>query len=109
MIGFAVECNTKDQGRDDMRAQFNILIICNILLLCGQPACAQEDYAECKARCAQLYSDCTNEPPAEEPELQAAKESTCNQKTELCNSDCENRKPVLDTVEPEGDPNTIRK
>jgi hypothetical protein len=107
MIGLAADCI--DLRRYDMRKTLKVVLSCSVLLLSCQLSYAQEDYAECKARCAQLYTDCVNEPPAEDPEVQAAKEGSCNQKTELCNSDCENRKPVLDTIEPESNPNVIRK
>lgn len=79
-----------------------------ILLFYGQTAYA-EDYTECKARCAQFYTDCVNQPQATDPEVQTAKELSCDQKSELCNSDCENLKPVTDGIEPNTNPNIIIK
>ncbi len=91
-----------------MRKYFICLLVCQFVLSAAQ-AFSAEDYSECKARCAQYYTDCVNEPQATDPEVQVAKEATCNQKTEFCYSDCENLKPVLDNIEPETNPNIIRK
>ena len=92
-----------------MHRTVGLLWYCQLLLLSGTVASAEEGYEECKARCAQYYADCVNEPRGEEPEVQSAREAACNQKTEFCYSDCENRKPVLDSAEPENNPNVIRK
>jgi hypothetical protein len=75
----------------------------------NRQASRADDYDNCKATCAQAYADCVNEPPAPDSAVESAREATCNQKMELCNSDCENLKPVLDNNEPEMNPNIIVK
>jgi|GEM_PF-2398933 len=87
--------------------------LCSLALMHGllfnNHASFADDYDNCKATCAQAYADCVNEPPAPEPQVESAREANCSQKTELCNSDCENLKPVLNDVEPKENPNVIRK
>ena len=91
-----------------MRRYLGTFLFCQIILFHSQALYA-EDYSECRARCAQFNTDCLNEPQASEPEVQAAKEAACAQKTELCYSDCENLKQMIDNLEPETNPNIIRK
>lgn len=68
-----------------------------------------ENYPECRYRCTQDYIDCTNQPQAAEPEVQAAKEAACDQKLQYCTSECERLRPPDIDVEPQSNPNIIRK
>jgi len=85
-----------------------ILFLCQIILLQGYPALA-EDYSECMVRCDGDYTDCTNETPAPEPEVQAAKISACEQKAASCHAECENLKPIEPPSGTEDNPNIIRR
>jgi hypothetical protein len=85
-----------------------ILFLCQMFLVQSYPAFA-EDYPECMARCDSDFTDCTNEPPAPEPEVQAAKISSCEQKAAICHADCENLKPIEPPSGTEDNPNIIRK
>jgi hypothetical protein len=85
-----------------------VLVLCQIVLVQGYPAFA-EDYSECMMRCDTEYADCTNEPQAPEPEVQAAKISACEQRVVICHADCENLKPIEPPTGTEDNPNIIRK
>jgi len=84
-----------------------ILTLCQIIFSQGQLAFA-EDYSECRARCDSEYTDCMNEPPATDPEVQAAKVESCIQKVQSCYPECEKLKPIENNP-PEDNPNIIRK
>jgi hypothetical protein len=85
-----------------------ILFLCQIVLVQGSAALA-EDYPECMMRCDTDYTDCTNEPPVPEAEVQAAKLSACEQKAASCHAECENLKPIEPPTGTEDNPNIIRK
>ena len=78
-------------------------------LLCACRGGYAEDYAECRARCAQELTDCMNEPQAPEPEVETAREGACSQRAEHCIADCENLKPAADDTQPKSSPNIIWK
>lgn len=67
-----------------------------------------EDYSECRLQCDQNLTDCLNEPQAQEPEVQEARQAACSQKFQSCYAECENFRP-RDEVTPESYPNIIRK
>jgi hypothetical protein len=85
-----------------------VLIFCQILFA-GVYSASAEDYQECRLRCEADYTDCTNEAPAPEPEVQNAKMGACNQRVASCYADCENLMPVENPAEIENNPNIIRK
>jgi len=85
-----------------------ILFLCQLVLVQGSAAFA-EDYPECIMRCDSDYADCSNEPPAPEAEVQAAKISACEQKAASCHAECENLKPIEPPSGTEDNPNIIRK
>jgi hypothetical protein len=85
-----------------------IFLLCQTVIFCSQFLYA-EDYSECRARCAQDYTDCMNEPQASDPQVQVAKEASCSQKVQSCYSDCENLRPLDENIAPESNPNIIRK
>jgi hypothetical protein len=91
-----------------MRKLTVALLLYQIVSVPSSPAFA-EDYPECMVRCDSDYSDCTNEPPAPEPEVQAAKISACEQRQISCRAECENLKPVTPPSGTEDNPNIIRK
>ena len=67
-----------------------------------------EDYPDCRLRCENDYTDCTNAPSATDPEVEAARRASCDLKLQLCYPECENLKPVESTP-PENNPNIIRR
>jgi hypothetical protein len=85
-----------------------ILLLCQSIMFYSQ-LCGAEDYAECRARCAQDYTDCMNQPQDSDTQVQFAKEAACTQKVQDCYADCENLKPLNEDIAPESNPNVIRK
>ena len=55
-----------------MRRYLLILSCCQTVLFPSRMLFA-EDYSQCIARCAETYTDCMNQPQAEDPEVEAAK------------------------------------
>jgi hypothetical protein len=82
--------------------------LCQFSLSFGLPALA-EDYSECRLRCETENTDCVNETPAPEPEVQAAKLDTCGRKLQICYAECENLRPVEPPTGVENNPNIIIK
>lgn len=67
-----------------------------------------EDFGECRTRCETENTDCVNQQPAPDPELQAAQLEQCERHLRICYAECENLKPT----EPptlETNPNVILK
>ena len=85
-----------------------ILFLCQMVLAQDYPAFA-EDYSECAARCDRDYADCSNEPQAPDPDVEAARISACDQTQQTCHADCENLKPIEPPTGTEDNPNIIRK
>ena len=85
-----------------------ILIFAQLMLLQGYCAFG-EDYSECRQRCAADYTDCSNETPDPEPEVQAAKMAACDKGVQSCYADCENLRPIESPTGTEDNPNIIRK
>ena len=85
-----------------------ILILCQLALAQGYDAFA-EDYADCKIRCDSDYTDCTNRPPASEPEVQDAIIASCNQRLQSCAADCESLRPAEQPNGTESNPDIIYK
>lgn len=99
--------STYQAWRDSMNKYVLGLLLSQIILF-SQLAHA-ENYPECRYRCTQYYIYCTNEPQAAEPEVQAAKEAACDQKLQYCTSECERLRPPDIDMEPQSNPNIIRK
>jgi murein endopeptidase len=85
-----------------------LLVFCQVLLAAGHSASA-EDYSDCRIRCETDYSDCTNQPPAPESEVQNAKMAACDTRLASCYADCENVKPPENPPGTENNPNIIWK
>lgn len=83
------------------------LIFCQIALSQGNLALA-EDYSDCRLRCETDYTDCSNETPAPEPEVQQAKLASCEKSLLTCYAECENLKPIEAPSGTENNPNLIR-
>lgn len=83
------------------------LIFCLVAVAQGREALA-EDYSECRLRCETSHTDCTNETPAPEPEVQEAKLASCEKSLVTCYAECENLKPIESPTGTENNPNIIR-
>lgn len=76
---------------------------------CTGTAAFAEDYSDCRLRCETENTDCVNEPPAPDPDVQAAKLDSCERRLRICYGECENLKPVEPPAEEINNPNIIRK
>ena len=85
-----------------------LLVFCQVLFLAGHSASAEE-YSDCRLRCETDYTDCTNQTPAPDSEVQNAKMAACDSRLALCYSDCENLKPTENPPGSENNPNIIFK
>ena len=86
----------------------SLLTFCLLALAQGNSAFG-DDYTDCGANCDSEYSDCTNAAPDPEPEVQAAKLATCDQRLQSCRANCENLKPIKVPPGSEYNPNVIQK
>ena len=86
-----------------------ILAFCQIMLVQSSLVSA-DDYSECRTRCESEYTDCTNEPPAADPEVQNAKMTACDLRLQSCYPDCDKFKPIENNYDgTQNNPNIIRK
>ena len=89
--------------------KITVILLCGLAVSSqGRFACA-EAYSECRVGCDSQNADCSNQPQATEPEVQAAQIATCEQMLQSCYADCENLKPVEPPTGTENNPNIIRK
>lgn len=84
-----------------------LLLLCN-LALAQVPTARGEDYGECRLRCETENTDCVNEPPVPDPDVQSAKLAFCERKLAICYAECENLRPV-EPPSTEYSPNIIRR
>jgi hypothetical protein len=108
-----VGLRTIERTGDCMKTSFSwfISVTALALLLCCVGISLAEDYADCRSKCTNDYTDCMNQPQVTEPEVEVAKEANCTEKVQLCYNDCENlRTPDTnsnDNTLPEANPNII--
>jgi len=90
-----------------MSRSLALLVLCG-LCLNAAPVCAEE-YGECRLRCETEQTDCVNQPPAPDPDLQAAQLASCERRLAICYAECENLKQVETPAEEINNPNIIRR
>ncbi|GFO70318.1 hypothetical protein GMLC_38970 [Geomonas limicola] len=70
-----------------------VMLLAQLLLAWGT-VLAAEDVGECRTRCETENTDCVNQQPNPDPDLQAAQLAQCERRLQICYGECENLKPM---------------